>query len=937
MASTTKTSEDANDSQSPLSLTWSLGFSKDTIGGVHNMTNRTRRAVFYSAAHTGIIYDFEKRKQMHLQGHRNPISCSIVSLNKRYIATADAGEDSMCVVWDSLSGEPIKPIFEPHKYGVAAIDMTPDATLLAMLSVHYFEDNANETDADKSASDPDGTISEKEDDGATKRTARKLCQYLSIWDWKKSTEKPMFAERIPFSDDGDAQISVRFNPDDIRDIVTNGKQTTIFWRWNEESLRASVPQFEASDFTRRITAMTQSTFLPNSASAVTATVDGDVILWDTNANDQEKGSVDRRTATKIVHLSDSAIRFVTVANSYIVTGSDDGAVRFYDMRLRLEAWFEDINAGSVSSISFANLAPQNAVANDPDSLTIPDFICGTRRALIVGLDSTLFEEVKAERRRGVLLVQGVEAPICSVSTHPKESRIAFASTNGCVQVWDTANMRLRRIRNVCDSKDKTSSLNTTPTCVRYDTSGANLALGTSKGQIIFVDADSLEPLSDAPIFRHSDGAITAVRFSRDGLFMATADERFCVAIFYVGNPSPSEWTFLGKYRSHTAPITGLEFGLDRSQPDVPTLASISLDRHLVEYDLNRSSVRDGILLKQPRTKIEATAAPTALLWHPDDDGTIVAANSDLKLTQWSTQQNRVVRTSLGPTFDAESVRHIVSLPPRSGSDAFVAFATNGRVAGLAKLPLDGNPKRIMGLIAHPSPVSDIAVSHDHKLVITTALRDMTVNIWATDFGAFDDEGVATDAIDPFVTLLESASPGIVDELKDFFCLSQIRSQNRGGGDYDIRTERSEICLSEIPNVMRALGYYPSEWEISRMYSELLFRSDGTEANRESVMVTLNEFIRLYSNYRPHKAVGRADIERAFSTIAQSGADAKTDEEGRSIAWRELKSTMVRLGETMSKTELSGCIHALVGDESTVPSEMGAKEFVSSVLGFVEDA
>ena len=52
---------------------------------------------------------FALRRNVKLQC--NPITCCCVSEDKRWIATADSGPDSMIVVWDSLNGTPIKTIF----------------------------------------------------------------------------------------------------------------------------------------------------------------------------------------------------------------------------------------------------------------------------------------------------------------------------------------------------------------------------------------------------------------------------------------------------------------------------------------------------------------------------------------------------------------------------------------------------------------------------------------------------------------------------------------------------------------------------------------------------------------------------------------------------------------------------------------------------------
>ena len=118
----------------PLTLQWAFGFNKDVVSGVHNLSDDTRNAVFYLAAHSGVIYDYANRQQRLLQGHCNPITCCCVSEDKRWIATADSGPDSMVVVWDSLNGTPIKTIFNPHPHGVISMDMSPDAMFLVTLS-----------------------------------------------------------------------------------------------------------------------------------------------------------------------------------------------------------------------------------------------------------------------------------------------------------------------------------------------------------------------------------------------------------------------------------------------------------------------------------------------------------------------------------------------------------------------------------------------------------------------------------------------------------------------------------------------------------------------------------------------------------------------------------------------------------------------------------
>lgn len=116
-----------------LKVDWAFGFSKDVLNGVQSLTNGGRNALFFVSSHSGVIYDFEHRTQMILQGHCNVISCCAVSRDMRWIVTADVGDESILVVWDSLTGNPVKTIFGPHSKGVVSVDMSEDSMYIATL------------------------------------------------------------------------------------------------------------------------------------------------------------------------------------------------------------------------------------------------------------------------------------------------------------------------------------------------------------------------------------------------------------------------------------------------------------------------------------------------------------------------------------------------------------------------------------------------------------------------------------------------------------------------------------------------------------------------------------------------------------------------------------------------------------------------------------
>ena len=98
------------------------------------MTTKDRNAIFFLSSHSGVLYDYEFRRQTILQGHCSVITCCIVSKDKRWIVTCDIGTESILVVWDSYSGSPVKTIFSPHINGVISADISDDSLFIATLA-----------------------------------------------------------------------------------------------------------------------------------------------------------------------------------------------------------------------------------------------------------------------------------------------------------------------------------------------------------------------------------------------------------------------------------------------------------------------------------------------------------------------------------------------------------------------------------------------------------------------------------------------------------------------------------------------------------------------------------------------------------------------------------------------------------------------------------
>jgi len=591
----------------------------------------------------------------------------------------------MVVVWDSYTGAPAKTIMNPHPNGVAAVDITPDGSRICTLS-----------HVSSSVSDSDEP------------------QVLALWDWATERTAPVAAAELPTHD---THKHVAFNPANPDELVTTGPERVVFWGVeppppgtglgpNGRPLLAGetppeligelsffAPPVSAKQLGGAVAPFTVSTFLPGTTQAVTGTMSGEVVQWDAPPSALAEGRFGDKAAMKKVRVTrdDSSslpgfasnaeripVLALTLVGEYLAIGDKDGTVRFFDYGLRLVAWFDDVNAGPVTSISFA--APGGAVGMSwvgaaargaADAITphgafaIPDFVVGTARSLIVGLQGSAFARLTVAERQGTVLVQGIAGDVVGVAAHPSPTvpRMVTATSSGALQLWDTGDRRLLMVR-LLDTDEHI------PTSVAWDPTGDSIAVGTQGGAVLLLHAQQLTDVQK-PLF-HAGGAVHHMAYSHCGRFLATGDSsrHVCLYRFLQTTVSSSSaggkpdwelqegeqkqelvvetWVLLGRAKAHSQAIVSLQFGVgdffnpeqvgdafaDSAEtvppravlggfgsgaevlPAPPLLASVGADRRVVQYDCLGSSVTGGFKIKHPRVKIEQGGCPTALAWYP---------------------------------------------------------------------------------------------------------------------------------------------------------------------------------------------------------------------------------------------------------------------------------------------------------------------------------
>lgn len=491
------------------------------MGGVQSLSTKDRNALFFLSAHSGVIYDFEHRSQMILQGHCNAITTCAVSKDKRWIVTADTGEDSILVVWDSFTGAPVKTIFSPHTNGCISVDISDDALYIT-------------------------TLKAPSNDGEP--------QEVAVWAWTRQQnddQLPLLRETMITTE---KQHKILFNTYNQSEIVTTGNKTVCFWTWEEFRLEGYVGKVSKTDFGHFSGRLTNTIFLGNSGNALTCSDEGYTILWETQystilLDDANNGDKLMRTASKVLKLVENAgISTIQIINDYIAIASTDGAVRFFDFFLRLESWFEDFAAGPVTSLSFSLQEcpyPVGEAGSPGLQFWVPDFIVGTADAFIVGAESALFDEIRADDRRGTLLMQGMSDEISAVSCHPTNPLVSFACSNGNIHIWDYEMKILINLREFNSKKtipanhEATSSVSKTnvaekstflhPYCTAFEpTTGEFLAVGFTSGHIKFVNVETLE---DMVSYAPSLDAILGLTFSSNGMYLAAYDSSHHVMVF----------------------------------------------------------------------------------------------------------------------------------------------------------------------------------------------------------------------------------------------------------------------------------------------------------------------------------------------------------------------------------------------------------------------
>lgn len=912
--------------QQALALNWVFGSSASSKHSVVNLSDGYSDRICYLAANTAIIYDKRLRRQVFLQGHTNPITCIATTEDRAWVITADTGPESLLVVWNVRTGQPLRTVQRPHPHGICALDVSADSGWLA------------------TASAPDPQTGEQE-------VALWSLQVLLSDPHDGPPARPLISTTVPA---GDPQMCIRFSVNSSQELISNGKRRVYFWSWAAAAGAAFAavssgsggsssgpvgrfqyysPPLRSKDFKQSVGDFVMSVFVPGTTQALTGTSDGDLVVWDEQGITAQVGtSATDRRAIKLMRVHNTPVTLLATVGDYIVSGGEDGYVRFFDPLLRIVAWFEDLAAGPVTSVAFSAVLPERlAYADAADTINrfmVPDFVVATRSSALVSVSSATFEEYDAERRRGAPILDSLIADVVDIAAHPARAEFSVLGRGGTLQRWDSvAHLVLgsRTFERMAGS------------CLCYSRDGSFMVVGFESGHLNIISTES--SFEDVHTARNTPAALTRVAASSTGQHIAAADDNNQVLLYaylpYKGQASVMRWEFLGKARSHHAPIASLVFG--ESPSGQTLLLSAGSDGRVVEYDLAASSTAAGLRIASHYDFPAGTSGvPTSLCFAPplqyfktfSADTHLLVSDDSYKIRLFNPAQQAVDATFLGPTFGGP-IAQLIMFKSSTSDTSFLAYRTAERVVGLIAWPLDGDPARTMGLIAHPGDVRAITISYDGRKLLTAG-ADGTIASWDVSSAPLERSAAASEAQGESRWAAVVGDPDLLEEMRDYFMYAQVKAQ--GEDALEARHVPGTVPVEMVPDLMRAAGYYPSEADITNLLNHVQYMAHSRDVEALDA-VSFADLLCLYVNHRPLFNVSHGDIVAAFKDLGARGDAGKLQRE-------QLLSLLQAAGEPMSPEELAAALRALTGatvPEKAMPPMVNAQQLSGDVLGFDTEA
>ena len=638
------------------------------------------------------------------------------------------------------------------------------------------------------------------------------------------------------------------NPDQF---LVSSKTTVTFFSYDQSSseLCSHNPGSIEKEFGKSCGHLTQSVYLRNTRQVLSATTRGNLVVWLTTASAETP--LPKWKPTRLLRLEEEGISALVERDGFVAVADNTGSVTFYNEELQKVKWVQNFSVGKILSLSYR--VEDESFERKGNEIILSDFI--------ISVEGSLCGYVNFSTGNLQTLIYGKGAPWTFHDIHPSKNTLILGNIYGFVSTYNYLSNE--------HVSDKDLNIEDEITCIKYSTLGDLLAVGTKKGYLWLLNEETLDPVRSMP-FAYSKGAIRSCQFSACGEFLATADTDRCVSVYKQNKllGTPWQWELLGRYRGHSRPVLQMLFGKD-PETNGRLLLTLGKDMKLNEYDLESSSISDGLILLH-RTEVEQRCQPTCMAWYPPgatEENFLVLANKHQKqrLINMGTKMCRKV--VLGPQQGSKHISKMKFIPglqglsPMKNTDGYFAISC-GTYLALQKIPLSGSPFSCMAKLGNPKGIDELFLSPTGKYCFTMNKEDECFQQWDIDPLVLEDfsleGGTGSEAF--FSLLPDKKESKLFKDMKDYFCYVQIE---KGATSLS-----NKIPLDDVPTVCRALGFYPTEREIEDMMNEIKY-SNYVNTGQLETDIVLEDFLQLFLNHKPVKGEDISELEKVFKIIGKN--------------------------------------------------------------------
>ncbi|XP_063918650.1 cilia- and flagella-associated protein 251-like [Zophobas morio] len=901
----------------PFEMEWVFGF--DVNVPVINLSDEERCQIFYTASNIGILYNYCTKTMNHLRGHQSKIVSVCLDKTGQWLATADNGPDNTIMIWDTHKATMVWTIFNhpPSGNNLLLIGMSPSAKLLVIIS------------------DQDETT-------------------IEFWLWTYGKDAP--DDTYTNENNLGAPKSIEFHPNKEQHFMIVFEKSVLFFCWDFESNKVTKTIHPKTPSNLRVGHYSDATYVNHCHESFVASSKGSILVFGTTIyarNYADEAIDNEKFYVKCIKISRAYINCLTSIDQLIVTGDSNGTIMFFDKCVKLLYWISRQITKPIKSISF-KLNPRKYNLVHQETTDTPDNAEDTSSGLInecfvdfsdeyerlileqVPRDATLENRPFITRdffiktADGTMYLMNVidhrllpifptaDSNVAAIDVHEEMPYLVIAYTKGRMVLFNYETEQ-EVLTTFLPETDPDALITT----VKYSSQCLHLACGRSNGELWFLQPVLLAQIYVDP-FKFSNDKVVSIAFSQSSLQMAYFDSNMTVFAFYYDTDT-EDWIFKGKVRSHYKDICNMLF-LDE---DPFGLYTIGKDRHLIKY--TNIADNDEELDILTRDRIEQKDIPMYFIPYPrgkfSKSGYFLIADDKHKYKAISSRTSMCTAVYLGPAYGCFKDSHVRKMEflPKSNKK-YLIFMTKKHF-GIQMMPVDGNPFKFVGCLGHPDEIADFKISNDGRHVFTVGKDDRTVFMWKVRTTSVETMHILGGLeLQPYYCLIEGGRGGFLyQEMRDLFYYMQILQQ--GEQISAPRTVTNYINIGELPDLMRACGYYPSEYEIENLLTDIrykLFDDSGILKDK----VTFCEFVKLFINHKPAYGYTIDALEEAFEAITTF-----TDEYGGSDMPRDdFIEALTTTGEQVSTEQIYRCFATLLHAETTSGDLSGERDF-----GFMPDS